>query len=101
MTARAFPAEPDLTPREAAELSGVSVKTVLRQIKLGALRAYRRPGNRLAIRRDDFCIWAYGSPVTPTERPDVEDPPPRRQRRRAETGSVADLLEIERRRGVA
>ncbi len=58
-----FPEEPDLSPRRAAELSGVSYWTVLKQIREGRLRAFRRPGGKLAIRRDDFCAWAYGDPV--------------------------------------
>lgn len=62
-----LPAEPDLTPREAARLSGISYWTVLREIERGRLRAYRRAGNKLAIRRDDYCAWAYGQPVEPKE----------------------------------
>jgi len=91
-----FPEEPDLSPRRAAELSGVSYWTVLKQIRDGRLRAFRRPGGKLAIRRDDFCAWAYGEPVVPTERiPAPETAPPGR-RRRPSRGSVSALRAIER-----
>jgi excisionase family DNA binding protein len=91
-----FPEEPDLSPRRAAELSGVSYWTVLKQIREGRLRAFRRPGGKLAIRRDDFCAWAYGDPVVPTERiPAPETAPPGR-RRRPSRGSVSALRAIER-----
>lgn len=99
--AREFPDEPDLTPREAAAISGVSYWTVLAEIDRGHLVAYRRPGNRLAIRRDDFCEWAYGVPVVPREREQQADTSPRRRRRPRATGSVSPLRELEKRRGVA
>lgn len=99
--AREFPDEPDLTPREAAEVSGVSYWTVLEEIKRGHLVAYQRPGGRLAIRRDDFCEWAYGVPVVPTERDQPADTAPRRRRRPRAAGSVSPLRELEKRRGVA
>ncbi len=93
------PDQPDLSPREVAALSGVvSYWTVLREIDRGHLRAYRRPGNKIAVRHEDFCAWAYGSPVVPTVRP-VELPrSSRRGRRRPERGSLAALDDIERRR---
>lgn len=98
---RSFPEQPDLNPRQVARLSGTSYWTVLREIERGKLLAYRRPGNRLAIRRDDFCTWAYGEPISPKERDtpplDVVRPTPPR----VERGSLAALAEIERRRGIA
>src|SRR5438105_4782577 len=85
-----------LWPRkEAAALSGVSYWTVLAEIDRGNLVAYRRPGNRLAIRRDDFCEWAYGVPVVPRERDQVAETSPRRRRRPRATGSVSPLRELE------
>jgi excisionase family DNA binding protein len=99
--AREFPDEPDLSPKEAATLSGVSYWTVLAEIDRGNLRAYRRPGNRLAIRRDDFGVWAYGVPVVPRERDQPAEAPPRRRRRARAGGSVSPLRELEKRRGVA
>lgn len=94
----AIPAEPDLSPREAAELSGVvSYYTVLREIERGNLRAFRRPGNKLAIRHDDFCAWAYGSPVVPNEREPEPERAPRPRRRPPSRGSVTSLRDIERR----
>jgi excisionase family DNA binding protein len=98
---REFPDEPDLSPREAAALSGCSYWTVLAEIERGNLRAYRRPGNRLAIRRDDFCEWAYGVPVVPTERDQPVETRSRRRRRPRATDSVSPLRELEKRRGVA
>ena len=50
---RGLPDHPDLTPAQAAELAGTSYWTVLKEVERGNLRAYRRPGNRLAIRHDD------------------------------------------------
>ena len=100
-SAREFPDEPDLTPREAATLAGISYWTVLEEIQRGHLVAYRRPGNRIAIRRDDFCEWAYGVPVVPRERDEQLDTPPRRRRQPRAAGSVSALRELEKRRGVA
>lgn len=97
---RTFPDAPDLSPREAAAVSGTSYWTVLREIERGRLPAYRRPGNKLAIRRDDFCLWAYGGPVAPKDRDVPSAPPPSRAARRLERGSVAALDEIERRHRV-
>jgi len=93
----AFPTEPDLTVRQAATLSGVSYWTVLKEIERGRLQAYRRPGNRLAIRREDFCAWAYREPVLPKpEDPacalDNELAPPTQPPKR---GSLAALRAIE------
>lgn len=91
-----FPEERDRSPRRAAELSGVSYWTVLKQIREGRLRALRRPGGKLAIRRDDFCAWAYGEPVVPTERISAPETAPPGRRRRPSRGSVRALRVIER-----
>jgi excisionase family DNA binding protein len=99
--AREFPDEPDLSPREAAALAGCSYWTVLEEIKRGNLRAYRRPGDRLAIRREDFCGWAYAAPVVPRERDQPVDTAPRRRRRLRATGNASALRELEQSRGVA
>ena len=96
-----FPREPDLSPREAATLAGCSYWTVLEEIKRGNLRAYRRPGDRLAIRRDDFCDWAYAVPVVPTERAEVADTASRRRRRVSVARVPSALRDLERMRGVA
>jgi excisionase family DNA binding protein len=100
-TGRGFPGEPDLSPREAAALAGCSYWTVLEEIKRGNLRAYRRPGDRLAIRREDFCAWAYAVPVVPKGREEVVDTEPRRRRRVGRTGGVSALRELEQVRDVA
>jgi excisionase family DNA binding protein len=47
---------PLLTPREVAAIAGVSLKTVYRQIDVGALPALRA-GHQLRIDRDDFARW--------------------------------------------
>jgi len=93
----AFPSEPDLTVRQAAALAGLSYWTVLKEIERGRLRAYRRPGNRLAIRRDDFCAWAYAEPVTPKPAvaSDVDGDWRRHRERPPERGSLAALRAIE------
>lgn len=97
MTPR-IPDQPDLSPHEVADLTGgtVSYWTVLEEIKRGNLKAYRRPGNRLAIRHEDYCTWAYGEPVVPRERAEVLEQAPRPARRRPARGSVSALREIER-----
>jgi excisionase family DNA binding protein len=98
---REFPDEPDLSPREVAALSGCSYWTVLEEIKRGNLRAYRRPGDRLAIRREDFCEWAYAVPVVPRERDEPADTAPRRRRRVRAARGVSALRELEQMRGAA
>jgi excisionase family DNA binding protein len=98
---RSFPEQPDLTPRQVARLSGTSYWTVLREIERGRLLAYRRPGNRLAIRRDDFCAWAYGEPISPKERVETVDAPAPQRARQVERGSLTALAEIERRHRIA
>lgn len=91
------PTEPDLSPHDAARLSGVSYWTILRQIKTGKLRAFRRPGNQLAILHSDYRAWAYGRPVVPDQPAPSADTAPRRARRPAARGSLASLDDIERR----
>jgi methyl coenzyme M reductase alpha subunit len=81
--------EPDLTPREVADLSTVSYWTVLQEIKRGNLTAYRRPGGRLAVRHEDYVAWAYGDPVVPAVLP------ARERRGRRSRGSVSVLRDIE------
>ena len=98
---RSFPEQPDLIPRQVARLSGTSYWTVLREIERGKLLAYRRPGNRLAIRRDDFCSWAYSEPILPKERDEPVDAPVAAPSKRVERGSLTALAEIERRHGIA
>ena len=100
-THSALPREPDLSPRKAAELSGISYWTVLREIERGRLRAYRRAGNKLAIRRDDYCAWAYGHPVEPKAPMELDAVAPRPPRTRPVRGSVSALLDLERQKGVA
>jgi hypothetical protein len=94
---RRFPTEPDLSPRDAAHLSAMSYWTVLREIERGNLRAYRRPGNKLAIRRDDFCTWAYSHPVEPRQPQTASLTSTRLSVGRTDSGSLASLEAIERR----
>ncbi len=99
MSVPTFPFEPDLSPREAALLSGVSYWTVLEEIKRGNLTAYRRPGGKLAIRRDDFLAWAYGDRVEPDQADTQPRPTPVRvSRRQRQDSSVARIVDLERRR---
>jgi excisionase family DNA binding protein len=99
---REFPVEPDLTPREAAVLAGCSYWTVLAEIERGQLVAYRRPGNRLAIRRDDSCRWAYGAPAVPSVERDSQPEPAIHWRRRSKPSDNASALrDLEQRRGAA
>lgn len=50
----------DLTPEKIADYWGVHVNTVYRDIRKGALRAFRLPGGRFRIRRSDAA--RYGRP---------------------------------------
>lgn len=97
MAIPSFPNQPDLNPREVATLAGLSYWTVLREVERGNLKAYRRPGNKLAVRRDDFCEWAYGDPVTPKERETPQLAAVRLSSKAPERGSVAALNAIEQR----
>lgn len=49
------------TPSRLAEYWGVHVNTVYRDIRKGALRAFRLPSGRVRIRLDD--ARRYGRPV--------------------------------------
>jgi len=80
-----------------AALFGVSYWTCLREIERGNLKAYRRPGKRIAIRADDAAEWAYGSPVEPRQLQTATLTPLRPSTARAETGSFDALDAIERR----
>jgi len=53
--------EPALTVEDAARLWRVGAETVRRDIRKGALRAYRLPGGDLRILRSDAL--AYGRPL--------------------------------------
>lgn len=53
--------EPFITVRALANYWGVSVRTVRRDIRKGALRVYRLPSGGLRIKREDAL--AYGSPA--------------------------------------
>ncbi len=50
-----------LSPSRLADEWGVHVQTVYRDIRKGALRAFRLPSGRFRIRRDD--AQAYGRPI--------------------------------------
>lgn len=50
-----------LSPGRLAAEWGVHVNTVYRDIRKGALRAFRLPGGRFRIRRED--ARAYGRPI--------------------------------------
>lgn len=53
--------EPAISPARLAAQWGVNVQTIYRDIRKGALRAYRLPGGDLRIRIRD--ARAYGKPV--------------------------------------
>jgi excisionase family DNA binding protein len=53
--------EPAISPAALAAKWGVGVQTIYRDIRKGALRAYRLPGGDLRIRIRD--ARAYGKPV--------------------------------------
>jgi predicted site-specific integrase-resolvase len=54
------PSEPAVSPSRLAEEWGVDVQTVYRDIRKGALPAFRLPSGRFRIRRDD--ARRYGRP---------------------------------------
>jgi excisionase family DNA binding protein len=53
-----------LTPADVAELARVSVKTVYRAIRSGALVAIEI-GNRYRVSPEDYCAWIEGLTVVP------------------------------------
>lgn len=53
--------DPAVSPSELAREWGVSARTVQRDIRKGALRAFRLPGGSFRIRRSD--AERYGKPV--------------------------------------
>ena len=53
--------EPMISPRRLAACWGVEVQTIYRDIRKGALRAYKMPGGDLRIRVTD--ARRYGKPV--------------------------------------
>ena len=55
-TPTATDARPLLSPREVAELAGVSRKTIYREVQRGALTA-KHAGHQLRIDRDDLARW--------------------------------------------
>jgi excisionase family DNA binding protein len=100
-----------LGAEEAAAEAGVSVDTIRRAYRSGALRAFRPGGaRRIVIRLEDLHAWAFGeeravSPVRspaqlrpPVDQPAVASHGPARQhsRRVSAAGSVERLREIER-----
>lgn len=93
-----FPVEPDLSPKDAARLSGSSYWLVLEEIRRGHLPAFRRPGGRLAIRRSDYMAWAYGDPVKPDPATEQRPSHTARRARQERDRSVAAILDLEERR---
>ncbi|HUR85102.1 MAG TPA: excisionase family DNA-binding protein [Solirubrobacteraceae bacterium] len=106
--------ERPLSVQEAAARAGVSVDGIRRAYRAGRLPAYRPAGQRrVVIRAEDLDAWAFSEEtlVAPAPAPasgalqavDDADPPtvrpPARRRSRPPSprGSVASLLEIERR----
>jgi hypothetical protein len=59
--------KPSVSPSRLARRWGVHVNTVYRDIRKGALRAFRMPGGQLAIQADD--AERYGTPVVPSPLP--------------------------------
>lgn len=98
-----------LSVEAAAAEAGVSVDTIRRAYRSGALRAFRPGGTRrIVIGLEDLQAWAFGEEhVVPADasrsqlRPAVHEPAMISQRagqrsyRAAELGSVARLREIE------
>jgi len=50
-----------MSPQELADFWGIHVQTIRRDIKKGALKAFRLPGGDIRIRRSD--ARRYGRPI--------------------------------------
>jgi excisionase family DNA binding protein len=99
-----------LSVDEAAAEAGVSVDTIRRAYRSGALRAFRPGGTRrIVILRDDLCAWAFSDKHLVARDPGAQLRPPadepgviphravrQRARHDATAGSVERLREIER-----
>lgn len=84
-----------LSPRDCADLAGVSYETILRRIRGGHLKAFKPPGSGdYFVHPQDFANWLYGTPVQPPRRADRGSAPPRRTAP-ASRGSVSVLSAIE------
>jgi len=79
-----------LSPKQVADLAGVSVRAVYRAIEDGQLDAYR-VRSRLRVREDDCEAWLDSDPVRPTQRPT----PPPVSPGRGQAGSLRALLASE------
>lgn len=55
-----------LTPKEVAELTGLSYRSVLRAIEAGDLKAYRLRG-RLRVEHEDYEAWLADNAVRPAQ----------------------------------
>jgi excisionase family DNA binding protein len=76
--------EPLLTPRELAELLGVSIETVLRKVRAGVLPAIRLPGGRngrIRFRPEAIEAWLVEHETTSAATEESPDTAVHRARR--------------------
>lgn len=89
--------ERDLTPRQIADATQLSYKTILREIDRGRLDAMR-VGRELRVPESAYLAWRELCRVRPAESPSTSrstSSTPRRSRRDEQPGSVARLRAIE------
>ena len=84
--------QPFLSPREVAELAGVSYHSVLREIKAGRLRAYKLCG-KVRIQPEDYSAWLGANLIEPVA---PRQPRVPKSSRPPAAGSLASLRAIER-----
>jgi excisionase family DNA binding protein len=82
----------DLSPREAAQQTGLSRTLIYREIERGHLRAYK-VGGRLRITPEALREWKHLHAVAPAARPPAYEPRPSRRPARAD-GFAAELQAI-------
>jgi excisionase family DNA binding protein len=80
----------DLSPREAAEQTGLSRTLIYREIERGYLRAYK-VGGRLRISADDLVDWKRLHAVVPSSSVAPYEPAVAGSSSRTTAGFLADL----------
>lgn len=85
----------DLSPREVAALTGLSMSLIYREIERGNLPAYR-VGARLRVEPEAMALWKERCRVRPRMEPPMYEPAPRSRGARCSDAFVDELAAIER-----
>ena len=85
----------DLSPREVAALTGLSVSLIYREIERGNLAAYR-VGSRLRVEPGAVVVWKERCRVRPRMEAPMYEPAPRSRGARCSEAFVDELAAIER-----